>query len=88
MDFEAKQSEPQKQRSDCIVVAVFEGNSLSPAAGRLDEASGGQISRILNSGDLRGKPGETLIGVAKTKGATGRPVPLLVEFLLRRCAAA
>jgi len=86
MDFEVKKSEPQKQRSDCIVVAVFEGNCLSQEAASLDEASGGQISRILKSGDLQGNPGETLIlhGVAKTKGATGRPVPLLVEFLLGR----
>ncbi|MGH8651875.1 MAG: leucyl aminopeptidase [Gammaproteobacteria bacterium] len=71
MDFEVKQSEPQKQRSDCIVAGVFEGSSLSQAAVRLDEASGGQISRILKSGDLQGKPGETLIlhGVSGTNAA-------------------
>ncbi|MGH6636407.1 MAG: leucyl aminopeptidase [Gammaproteobacteria bacterium] len=71
MDFEVKHSEPQKQRSDCIVVAVFEGNSLSSAAERLDAVSGGQISRVLKSGDLQGKPGETLIlhGVAGTNAA-------------------
>ncbi|MGH8645931.1 MAG: M17 family peptidase N-terminal domain-containing protein, partial [Gammaproteobacteria bacterium] len=71
MDFEVKQSEPQKQRSDCIVAAVFEGSALSQAAACLDKASGGQISRILKSGDLQGKPGETLIlhGVAGTSAA-------------------
>jgi len=34
MDFEVKKREPQKQRSDCIVVAVFEGKHFIPSDAR------------------------------------------------------
>lgn len=61
MDFEAKRIEPQTQRSDCIIAAVFQGNRLSHGAQRLDQASAGRLTEVLKAGDLQGKVGETLI---------------------------
>jgi leucyl aminopeptidase len=44
----------------CVVVGIFEG-ALSPAATAIDTASGGALTRLLESGDLTGKAGATLV---------------------------
>ena len=55
MEFNVKSGYPEKQRTECIVAAVFESRRLSSTAERLDKASGGYISNILRKGDLDGK---------------------------------
>ncbi|MBI3771111.1 MAG: leucyl aminopeptidase [Gammaproteobacteria bacterium] len=60
MEFTAKSGHPEKQRTACLVVGVFEPRRLSPAAEKLDEASGGFISNLLRRGDLEGKLGQIL----------------------------
>ncbi|PXW23612.1 leucyl aminopeptidase [Paraburkholderia caballeronis] len=47
-------------KSDCIVVGVFEAQTLSGAAFAIDAATGGLISRIVKAGDMDGKAGSTL----------------------------
>ncbi len=56
MEFSVKSGSPEKQRSACIVVGVFEPRRLSPIAEQLDKISDGYISAPLRRGELEGKP--------------------------------
>lgn len=58
---QCKSGSPEKQRSACIVVGVFEPRRLSPIAEQLDKISDGYISALLRRGELEGKPGQTLL---------------------------
>lgn len=61
MEFSVKSGSPEKQRSACIVVGVYEPRRLSPIGEQLDQISDGYISTLLRRGDLEGKPGQTLL---------------------------
>lgn len=61
MEFDVKSGSPDKQRSACVVVGVYEPRRLSPAAELLDKACDGAISSLLRRGDLEGKLGQTLL---------------------------
>ncbi|MCR6554051.1 leucyl aminopeptidase, partial [Aeromonas sp. CPF2-S1] len=56
-----KSGSPEKQRSACVVVGVFEPRRLSPVAEQLDKISDGYLSSLLRRGDLEGKPGQMLL---------------------------
>lgn len=61
MEFSVKSGSPEKQRSACIVVGVFEPRRLSSVAEQLDKISEGYISNLLRRGDLEGKAGQMLL---------------------------
>ncbi|MDP5136725.1 leucyl aminopeptidase [Rheinheimera baltica] len=61
MEFSVKSGSPEKQRSACIVVGVYEPRRLSAVAEQLDKISDGYISNLLRRGDLEGKPGQMLL---------------------------
>jgi leucyl aminopeptidase len=61
MEFSVKSGNPEKQRTACIVVGVFEPRRLSPVAEQLDKISDGYISNLLRRGDLEGKAGQMLL---------------------------
>jgi leucyl aminopeptidase len=61
MEFSVKSGTPEKQRSGCIVVGVYEARKLSAVTHQIDEVSGGAIGAIVRRGDLDGKPGQTLL---------------------------
>lgn len=61
MEFGVKSGSPEKQRSDCIVVGVFEPRRLSPIAEQIDKISDGYISALLRRGELEGRVGQTLL---------------------------
>jgi leucyl aminopeptidase len=61
MEFSIKSGNPEKQRSACIVVGVFDGRRLSAAAQALDAHANQAIGEVLRRGDLEGKAGTTLI---------------------------
>ena len=61
MEFSVKSGSPEKQRSACIVVGVFEPRRLSPVAEQLDKISDGYLSALLRRGDLEGKAGQMLL---------------------------
>ena len=61
MEFSIKNTQAEKQRNDCVVVGVYEPRKLSAAAAAIDQASGGYIANILKRGDMKGKPGNTLM---------------------------
>ena len=61
MEFSVKSGSPEKQRSACVVVSVFEPRRLSLAGAQLDKASEGFLSALLRRGDMEGKLGQTLL---------------------------
>ncbi|MER2492030.1 leucyl aminopeptidase [Catenovulum sediminis] len=61
MEFSVKSGSPEKQRSACIVVGVFEPRRLTAVAEQLDKISEGYISNLLRRGDLEGKAGQMLL---------------------------
>jgi leucyl aminopeptidase len=61
MEFSIKSGSPEKQRTGCVVVGVFEGRKLSTAAQDIDTASRNFLSDVLRRGDLEGKVGATLL---------------------------
>ncbi|MBI5437259.1 MAG: leucyl aminopeptidase [Nitrosomonadales bacterium] len=61
MEFSIKTGSPEKQRSDCIVVGVFEGGKLSGSALALDKAAKHYLSDIIARGDMNGKTTTTLL---------------------------
>jgi len=61
MEFAIKSGSPEKQRTGCVVVGVFEGRKLSPSAQAIDAASRHYLSEVLRRGDLEGKLGATLL---------------------------
>ncbi len=61
MEFSIKSGSPEKQRSACVVVGVFEPRKLSVPAEVIDSAARGHLSDLLRRGDMEGKAGSTLL---------------------------
>jgi leucyl aminopeptidase len=59
MEFSIKARSPEAAQSGCLVLGVYSGKGLTPAARRVDEASRGALARALD--DLGAKPGATLL---------------------------
>jgi leucyl aminopeptidase len=74
MEYTVKSGDPEKQRSACVVVGIYEGRKLSPSARRLDETAQGGLTALLRRGDIEGKSGQTLL--------LHNPTGLLCERLL------
>ena len=61
MEFKITNAPAHRQRGDCVVVAAHGPRRLSPSAQRIDEASGGALSRWLGASGFRGDVGKTLL---------------------------
>ena len=61
MEFSIKQASPEKLKSGCVAVGVFEGGKLSAAAQVIDKASKHALSDIIARGDMSGKAATTLL---------------------------
>ena len=61
MEFSTKSLSPEKAKTACVVVGVYETAKLSASAAALDKASKQHISAILKRGDMNGKAGSTLL---------------------------
>jgi leucyl aminopeptidase len=61
VEFSIKSGSPEKQRSACVVVGVFEPRKLTLPAELLDNASDNYLSNIIRRGDMDGKAGTSLI---------------------------
>jgi leucyl aminopeptidase len=72
MEFSIKSGSPEKQRAGCVVVGVFEGRKLSPAAQEIDAVSGNFLAEVLKRGDLEAKVGATLLLHSVPKTAAER----------------
>ncbi len=61
MEFTVKSGSPEKQRSACVVVGVFQPRRLSGPAAALDKAGDGFISALLRRGDMDGRAGQSVM---------------------------
>lgn len=61
MEFSIKSTSPEKLRTDCLLVGIFEGRKLSELAKLLDSVTEKAISAAVKSGDMEGKAGTTLM---------------------------
>ncbi len=61
MEFSVKSGSPEKQRTSCVAVGVFDSRKLSHSAQLLDDASGGYIANLIRRGECEGKLGQTLL---------------------------
>ncbi|HQO29231.1 MAG TPA: leucyl aminopeptidase [Accumulibacter sp.] len=61
MEFSIKSGSPEKQRSACVVVGIFEPRKLTLAAELIDNAAHSYLSDIVRRGDMEGKAGTTLL---------------------------
>jgi leucyl aminopeptidase len=61
VEFSIRSGSPEKQRSACVVVGVFEPRKLSVPAEIIDHAARGHLSDLLRRGDMEGKSGSTLL---------------------------
>jgi leucyl aminopeptidase len=61
VEFSIKQGSPEKLKSGCVVVGVFDGGKLSKAAQVLDKAAKHAISEVIARGDMSGKSASTLL---------------------------
>lgn len=61
MQYLLKSGSPEKQRSGCVIVGVFDRRKPSPAAQIVDTASGGAVDAAMRRGDMDGQLGSTLL---------------------------
>ena len=61
MEFSIKTGSPDKLKSACVVVGVFQARELSASALAVDKATRGALSAIVKQGDFDGKAGTTLL---------------------------
>jgi len=59
VEFSIKSGSPEKQRSACVVIGVYETRKLSLAGEMIDRVAKGYLSDILRRGDMEGKNGTT-----------------------------
>ncbi|MFA6014856.1 MAG: leucyl aminopeptidase [Gallionellaceae bacterium] len=76
MEFSIKQGSPEKLKSACVVVGVFEDGKLSDAARLIDIASGKMLSDLIAQGDVTGKSATTLL-LHKVSGVAAERVLLV-----------
>lgn len=59
MDIRVKVTQPESQKSACIVVAIQEKRQLSPSTKLVDSMCNNRISALVKKGDFDGKLGQT-----------------------------
>ncbi|RTL56433.1 MAG: leucyl aminopeptidase [Rhodocyclaceae bacterium] len=61
MEFSIKNQAPEKLKTDCLVLGVYEDGGLTESGKAVDKACGHAIAKAVKSGDLTGKAGTTLL---------------------------
>lgn len=61
MDFTVRSGDLAALETACLIVGVFERRQLSVGARLVDDASGGQLGKLLDTGDLDGEAGRMLV---------------------------
>jgi len=59
MEFGVKSGHPDKQRTACLIIPVYQPRKLSQAGEEIDSVSDGYLSTIIRRGDMDGKLGQT-----------------------------
>ncbi len=76
MEFSINQGSPEKLKSGCVVVGIFDDGKLSRAAQVLDKACKNALSDLVAQGDMSGKAASTLL-VQKLPGMAADRVLLI-----------
>lgn len=61
MEFLSKVTDIAKQRSECAVIAVFEGGKLSKAAEVVNKQSNKLVQQVIKQGDIEGKTAQSVL---------------------------
>ncbi len=61
MEFQPTTLPPHQQKTDCIVLGIFEDGLLPVASMTFDEGLGGYLTKFMTQGDFKGESGETLL---------------------------
>ena len=61
MDYLVKISSAESERTDALVLPVFNDSKLSATGKHLDKLSGNFLSKMLKTGDITGKFKQTLL---------------------------
>ncbi|KAA3632036.1 MAG: leucyl aminopeptidase [Proteobacteria bacterium] len=61
MKYSVKSSNPLTQTTGCLAIGVYQKNGLGDVARRVDEATGGLVSRAVKHGDIKGDIGDALL---------------------------
>jgi leucyl aminopeptidase len=61
LDCSARTGDPASFKTDCLIVPVFSGTALTPAAAAVDAATGGALTALRTAGDFTAKAGTTLV---------------------------
>lgn len=61
MHYTAKVVDAVKQRSQCLIVACYDGGKLSPSANAVNSADGQQLEQLIKREAFGGKAGQTLL---------------------------
>lgn len=61
MNFNIKTGQPEKLRTNCLVLAVFEAGKLPETTLKIDTVTNGSISKAIKLGDITGKKGQSLV---------------------------
>lgn len=76
MDFEIVNGAVASLETECLVIGVEDGATLSPSAQALDQASQGYLSSLINNGDIKGKTAESLL-LQKINGVAAKRILLV-----------
>jgi leucyl aminopeptidase len=61
MQFVTKSANTVKNRSQCVIVGVYDDGALSPSASAIDKASSGYLKKVIKRGDIEGKIGQSVL---------------------------
>ena len=61
MDFQARNTQPEKQRTACAIVGVFENRRQSASAKAIDKATNAAVTKAIRRGDIGGKVGQSVV---------------------------
>jgi leucyl aminopeptidase len=61
MQYSCKLGAPHTQKTQCLVVGVFQNGALTPLGSALDDATKGRLKNVLRRRDLSGESGSTLL---------------------------
>ncbi|MDX1507472.1 MAG: leucyl aminopeptidase [Woeseiaceae bacterium] len=61
MEYFTTTSKPSRRAADCVIVGIYDRGKLGAAAADIDAASDGELGRLVKSGDLSGKLGQSTV---------------------------
>ncbi len=61
MKFKLDASNIAKQKTDCVIIGIFENGDLTPSAHALNKISKGFLQNLIKNGEFQGKSGQTLL---------------------------